>query len=109
MNVHFDTGGDALKFSEGEQAIVDDIAEAMKNDASLRIVITGHTDNTGNADQNLRVWGMKRAESLRNYMVEKGVPAGQIHCESKGQLEPVADNATREGRALNRRANIRFE
>ena len=100
---------DALKFSEGEQAVVDDIAEAMKNDASLRIVITGHTDNTGNADQNLRVWGMKRAESLRNYMVEKGVPAGQIHCESKGQLEPVADNATREGRALNRRANIRFE
>lgn len=109
VNVHFDTGGDALKFSEGEQAIVDDIAEAMKNDASLRIVITGHTDNTGNADQNLRVWGMKRAESLRNYMVEKGVPAGQIHCESKGQLEPVADNATRDGRALNRRANIRFE
>ena len=109
VNVHFDTGGDALKFSEGEQAVVDDIAEAMKEDASLRIVITGHTDNTGNADQNLRVWGMKRAESLRNYMVEKGVPAGQIHCESKGQLEPVADNATREGRALNRRANIRFE
>ena len=109
VNVHFDTGADALKFNEGEQAIVDDIAEAMKADASLRIVITGHTDNTGNAEQNLRYFGMKRAESLKNYMVEKGVPAGQIRCESKGQLEPVADNATREGRAINRRANIRFE
>ncbi len=109
VNVHFDTGGDALKFSEGEQTIVDDIAEAMKADASLRIVITGHTDNTGNAEQNLRYFGMKRAEALKKYMVEKGVPAGQIHCESKGQLEPVADNATRDGRAQNRRANIRFE
>lgn len=109
VNVHFDTGGDALKFSEGEQAIVDDIAEAMKADASLRIVITGHTDNTGNAEQNLNYFGMKRAESLKNYMVEKGVSADQITCESKGQTEPIADNATRDGRALNRRANIRFE
>ena len=108
VNVHFDTGGDALKFNEGEQAVVDDIAEAMKADASLKIVITGHTDNTGNADQNLRVWGMKRAESLRNYLVDKGVSSDRIHCESKGQLEPIADNATREGRAKNRRANIRF-
>ncbi len=109
VNVHFDTGGDALKFSEGEQAIVDDIAEAMKADASLRIVITGHTDNTGNAEQNLNYFGMKRAEALRDYMVEKGVSTDQITCESKGQTEPIADNATRDGRALNRRANIRFE
>ncbi len=109
VNVHFDTGGDALKFSEGEQAIVDDIAEAMKADASLRIVITGHTDNTGNAEQNLNYFGMKRAEALRDYMVEKGAPADRIRCESKGQTEPIADNATRDGRALNRRANIRFE
>ena len=52
---------------------------------------------------------MKRAESLRDYMVKNGVPADQIRCESKGQTEPVADNATRDGRAQNRRANIRFE
>ena len=91
------------------KAALNQCATLLKNNADCDIAIFGHTDNTGNADQNLRVWGMKRAESLRNYMVEKGVPAGQIHCESKGQLEPVADNATREGRALNRRANIRFE
>ncbi len=109
VTVHFDTGGDALKFSDGEQAIVDEIAEVMANDPSMKIVITGHTDNTGNADQNLRYFGMKRAEALKNYMVAKGVPGVQIRCESKGQLESVADNATAEGRALNRRANIRFE
>ena len=109
VTVHFDTGGDQLKFRNSEQAIVDEIAEVMAADPSIKIVITGHTDNTGNADQNLRVWGVKRAEALKNYMVSKGVPAVQIRCESKGQTEPVADNATTEGRALNRRANIRFE
>ncbi len=109
VTVHFDTGDADLKFKEGEQEIVDDIAAAMKEDASMKIVITGHTDNTGNAEKNLRYFGMKRAEALKNYMVKKGVPASQIRCESKGQTEPVADNATKDGRAQNRRANIRFE
>lgn len=109
VTVHFDTGGDQMKFKDGEQVIIDEISEVMQNDPSMKIVITGHTDNTGNADQNLKVWGMKRAEALKNYMVSQGVAAVQIKCESKGQLEPVADNATRDGRALNRRANIKFE
>lgn len=52
---------------------------------------------------------MRRAESLKAYMVSKGVDESQIRCESKGQLEPVADNSTRANRALNRRANIRFK
>ncbi|MBO6305894.1 MAG: OmpA family protein [Paludibacteraceae bacterium] len=109
VNVHFDIAGADMHFRDGEQAVVDEICHVMAADPSMKIVITGHTDNTGNAEQNLNYFGMKRAESLKNYMVEKGVPAGQIRCESKGQLEPVADNATREGRAINRRANIRFE
>ena len=109
VTVHFETGGADLQFKAGEQTIVDEVCEVMAEDATMRIVIIGHTDNTGDAEQNLRVWGKKRAESLKAYMVGKGVPADQIKCESKGQNEPVADNATREGRAQNRRANIRFE
>ncbi len=109
VNVHFDIAGANMHFQEDEQTTVDEICEVMANDPSMKIVITGHTDNTGNAEQNLRYFGMKRAEALRDYMVEKGVPSDQIRCESKGQNEPVADNATKEGRAQNRRANIRFE
>lgn len=109
VTVHFDLGGNEMKFKDGEQEIIDEITEVMKNDPTIKIVITGHTDNTGNAEQNLRYFGMKRAEALKNYMVNQGVAADQIKCESKGQTEPVADNATREGRAQNRRANIRFE
>lgn len=109
ITVHFETGAAELQFKPGEQEIVDEICEVMAEDASLRIMITGHTDNTGDAEQNLRVWGKKRAEALKAYMVSKGVAADQIKCESKGDLEPAASNDTREGRALNRRANIRFE
>lgn len=109
VNVHFDIARADMHFQEGEQLIVDDICRVMAKDPSMKIVITGHTDNTGSAKKNRRVWGMKRAEALRDYMVDKGVPVSQIRCESKGETEPVADNATRQGRALNRRANIRFE
>ena len=109
VTVHFETGGADLKFKPEEQPIIDEICAVMAEDKSMRIVITGHTDNTGNAQQNLNVWGKKRAEALKAYMVKQGVSPDQIKCESKGQNEPVADNATAEGRALNRRANIRFE
>ena len=109
VTVHFETGGADLQFKPEEQPIIDEICAVMASDSTLHIVITGHTDNTGNADQNLKVWGKKRAEALKKYMVKQGVNEDQIACESKGQIEPVADNATREGRALNRRANIRFE
>lgn len=109
VTVHFETGADELQFKSGEQEIVDEICEAMVEEPSLRIIITGHTDNSGDPEKNLRYFGKKRAESLKAYMVSKGVSADQIKCESKGDKEPVADNNTREGRALNRRANIRFE
>ena len=108
VTVHFETGGADLKFKPEEQPIIDEICAVMAQDSTLHIVITGHTDNTGDANQNLKVWGKKRAEALKAYMVKQGVSPDQIQCESKGQTEPVADNNTREGRAQNRRANIQF-
>ena len=106
--VHFETAGAKMNIQPDEKAVLDDVCHLMANDPSVRIVIYGHTDNTGNAEQNLKYFGLKRAEALRDYMVSQGVSADQIRCESKGQTEPVGDNATKEGRALNRRANIRF-
>ena len=88
--------------------MMDEVCMVLSERHDIRILVTGHTDNTGNADQNLKVWGKKRAEALKAYMVSKGVYADQIECESKGQTEPVADNSTAAGRAQNRRANIKF-
>ena len=107
--VHFDVEGAKLNIPEAEKAVVDELCEKMKADPSMKIVITGHTDNYGDPRQNLEFYGIRRAESLRDYMVKQGVDAGQIRCESKGQTEPIAPNDTRANRAKNRRAEIRFE
>ncbi len=108
ITVHFDVEGAKLNIPEAEKAVVDELCEKMKADKSIKIVITGHTDNYGDPRQNLEFFGLRRAESLRDYMVKNGVPADQIRCESKGQTEPIAPNDTRANRAKNRRAEIRF-
>ena len=107
-NFYYETNQTEPKINRAEHAAFDELIALMKEDKSVRILITGHTDNTGNAAQNLNFFGMKRAKALKAYMVKQGVDASQIECESKGQTEPVADNKTREGRAKNRRANIKF-
>ncbi len=109
ISVHFDVEGAKLNIPEAEKAVVDELCEKMKADKSIRIVITGHTDNLGDPRQNLEFYGIRRAESLRDYMVKQGVDVNQIRCASKGQTEPIAPNNTREGRAQNRRAVIQFE
>lgn len=109
ISVHFDVEGAKLNIPEAEKAVVDELCEKMKADKSIKIVITGHTDNYGDPRQNLEFYGIRRAESLRDYMVKQGVDVNQIRCASKGQTEPIAPNNTREGRARNRRAVIRFE
>lgn len=106
FSVHFDVEKAKLSIPEDEKKVVDELCERMIANKSVKIVITGHTDNYGDPRQNLEFFGLRRAESLRDYMVEKGVSADQITCKSKGDTEPVAPNDTRANRALNRRANI---
>ena len=106
MDVHFNSEGRKFEFKEGEQQAIDNLCQLMKEDTSIRILITGHTDNYGDPRPNLEFYGMKRAEALRDYMVSQGVDAAQIKCESKGQTEPIVPNNSRANRALNRRAHI---
>ena len=88
--VHFETEKARLNIPEDEKKIVDKLCEQMKEDKSIKIVITGHTDNYGDPRQNLEFYGVRRAEALKKYMVEQGVDAAQIRCESKGDKEPIA-------------------
>ncbi|MBQ7997248.1 MAG: OmpA family protein [Paludibacteraceae bacterium] len=109
INVYFENSKTVPAISDEDKAAIDELCAFLKDNKEYKVVVIGHTDNTGNAEQNLNVFGLKRAEALRDYMVEKGAPAEQVRCESKGQNEPVAPNDSRANRALNRRANIRFE
>jgi outer membrane protein OmpA-like peptidoglycan-associated protein len=70
---------------------------------SVRIV--GHTDSTG-SDAINEPLSVNRAASVRNYLVSQGVAADRVAIDGRGSREPIADNATAEGRARNRRVDI---
>ena len=108
INVYFENNSSEPNISEKDKAAIEELCQFMIENPELKVVVIGHTDSYGDPERNLRYFGMKRAEVLRDYMVKKGVSADQITCESKGQTEPVAPNDTRANRALNRRANIRL-
>lgn len=109
INVYFANGSSEPNISEEDKAAINELCAFLKENKQYKVVVIGHTDSYGDPEQNLRYFGMKRAEVLRDYMVKQGVDNSQIRCDSKGQTEPVAPNDTRANRALNRRANIRFE
>jgi outer membrane protein OmpA-like peptidoglycan-associated protein len=71
------------------------------------VQITGHTDNTGPEDYN-HALSERRAQSVKDFLVARGVDSGRISVSGVGEMQPVADNHTREGRAQNRRVDIRI-
>ena len=77
----------------------------MKANPDTNIQIIGHTDNTGSVDYN-QTLSEKRAKSVYDYLMNQGVSADRMVFEGKGVHQPVADNSTAEGRALNRRVEI---
>jgi outer membrane protein OmpA-like peptidoglycan-associated protein len=89
----------------GAQAKLDAVADALKNQADHKMIVEGHTDSQGNSAEN-DVLSQKRAQTVRDYLVSRGVPANIISSTGLGQSRPVADNRTPEGRQNNRRVEI---
>lgn len=100
--VLFTTGKYDLK--PGAMAKLDQIAEALKN-KEQPIVVYGYTDNVGTRDHNMGL-SQLRAQSVRDYLVSKGVPRDLVTAQGKGPDEPIAGNDSIEGRAQNRRVEI---
>ncbi len=86
------------------EAYLDKIAERVKKSGES-IQLTGHTDNIGSDETNIAL-GKKRADTVKSYLISKGVPSNKIKVTSKGKSEPIADNSTEEGRAKNRRTEL---
>ncbi len=100
--VLFKTGKWDLK--AGAMAKLDQIAEALRG-KEQPMVVYGFTDNVGTRDMNMDL-SQKRAQSVRDYLVTKGIPQDLISAQGKGPDSPVGDNSSIEGRAENRRVEI---
>ena len=99
----FDFDKSVLK-PEGK-AKLDDLVGKVK-DINLEVIIAvGHTDSVGTDAYNQRL-SVRRAESVKAYLVSKGIEKNRVYTEGKGEKQPVADNKTAEGRAKNRRVEI---
>jgi outer membrane protein OmpA-like peptidoglycan-associated protein len=105
MMIYFEF--DKLKFEKNNQ-IDNNITELKswldKNQNSI-LLVTGNTDLVGASEYNFAL-GQKRAEIIKKYLVDKGIPSGRIEVESNGENKPIGDYLTDEGRAKNRRAEV---
>jgi OmpA-OmpF porin, OOP family len=101
--LEFETNASTLKPSSQEQ--VRNIAEIMKAYPKVTVKFGGYTDNTGSPDKNLQL-SRERASSAMNQVAALGVDASRLTAEGYGEQNPIADNATDEGRQRNRRVDI---
>jgi OOP family OmpA-OmpF porin len=101
--VHFDFDKATLKPSAVD--ILDHAVNVMQRYPNHRFNLSGHTDNYG-SDQYNEGLAQRRANAVRDYLVQHGVDSSRLDVSSYGERMPVADNATKQGRAKNRRVEI---
>lgn len=102
-NVSFDTGKYALK--PALLPVLDSVSRALVQHPELRAKSIGYTDSTG-SDATNQTLSVNRARAVANYLTQQGVPTTNITAEGRGPSNPVADNSTADGRAMNRRVEL---
>jgi outer membrane protein OmpA-like peptidoglycan-associated protein len=96
---------DSAQLNPQFNPVLDKVAQTLVEYNQTVIQVAGHTDSTGSHDYNMKL-SEQRANSVRTYLAGRGVPAQRMHTVGAGPDYPVADNATPEGRAQNRRVEI---
>jgi len=86
--------------------ILDRLADHLKNNPGQRVTLEGHTDSVGTDGYN-QALSEKRAAAVRDYVVKRGISASRISTQGFGKTKPIADNSTDDGRAKNRRVEVR--
>jgi len=104
--VQFDLDKADIRADAG--VILDEAANQLNQVPGARVSVEGHTDSSG-ADSYNQSLSERRAGSVRDYLVSKGVDGGRLTTAGFGESQPVADNATAEGRALNRRVELKVQ
>lgn len=86
---------------------LDEVVQQSKDHPEISFEVSGYTDSVGSAQSNVRL-SQARADAVKAYLVGKGVAASRIDTRGFGEENPVASNDTAEGRARNRRVEIRY-
>ncbi|EKB49434.1 OmpA family protein [Cecembia lonarensis] len=102
-NIFFDFDKDELR--QESMSSLSRLLDFLKENPQVKILITGHTDNVGNANYNQNL-SQRRAESVRQFLLSKGIPEARLFSEGMGDQEPIMPNDSAENRALNRRITI---
>jgi outer membrane protein OmpA-like peptidoglycan-associated protein len=108
------TAFDALEFAFGKDIILDvskpsliELAGVLKKKPTWKLEITGHTDDVGDDQANL-VLSKKRAEAIRKFLSQEGIEPTRLIVLFFGEMKPIADNTTKEGRQKNRRVEMKI-
>jgi OOP family OmpA-OmpF porin len=92
--------------TKASRPVLDEAVKVLLQYPTIRIEVSGHTDNTGRREVNMSL-SQARADAVSKYLVEHGIEEGRIVTRGAGPDEPIDSNATREGRASNRRIEFR--
>lgn len=103
--IQFETGKSIIKTSS--YSILDEVASILVKYPNYLVNVEGHTDNVGNDAANMTL-STARAKACQDYLIKKGVTADRITYQGLGETQPVADNATPEGREKNRRVEFKL-
>lgn len=104
LHINFDTGKSRIKSESYE--VVREIVKMMKATTDLKISVEGHTDNVGDEASNMKL-SKNRAKAVVMALVDEGIDESRLKSEGFGQTKPVGDNTTEEGKAQNRRVELR--
>lgn len=103
-SLNFQSG--TAQLEDSSRTMLDQAASELTQHPSIRIEVSGHTSSEGSEQTNQQL-SVDRANAVRDYLVGKGVAADRVVARGAGDSEPIADNSTPEGRAENRRIEIR--
>jgi outer membrane protein OmpA-like peptidoglycan-associated protein len=102
-NLEFETAKATIRATS--YASLNELSELLKKKPNFKLLIDGHTDNVGGASYNMKL-SQARANSVKNYLVEKGIDASRITAKGYGMTKPIASNKTAAGRQKNRRVEF---
>ena len=88
------------------EAELDEVVKLLNDNPTLKIQINGHTDSVGKAAENLKL-SENRSKSVINFLIGKNINSARLSSKGFGATQPIAPNKTEEGKALNRRTEMK--